>query len=874
MSKKKLFKSKTNFTLKRLHQSGSYGNIYERDYTTISNTGSSPEGQIPIYNTPSFKMSVRSGLNVQKKYNYGSWVGNPVGDEKDKWTLEAMPAPNVFDNKVVLKNNNTKLTDFVYYGSAFELIKATISHVATYFPAELRVTSRTLNETGLLNGDNIPIDARIRTYGNYYLVDNPYKIDITQQVIPENSIVSPLRYLCQSSGKYLIIDEESVRPLGGWSVESYETKECLSDGDRLGVVIFSDEIGSEMMQIECFYFNNDIIYLSPNKNYRLRPNNDTVDQFFNELDDFGKVLLNRDTNYTSCFETYVENDETGWEMRLEKYQWPVDEGKWNPLIGGKSYTDYVNKLSDLALTHDELFTDNIWRTMTHEAISNLDLTLQRNGEPLDVANSSKLRKTLNIIGRMFDDLKKSASGIKNSTSFSYDQNANCPDYFLPDALENSGWEAKNIFSTLSNDYISETTYGETPIEASAMDANNEFMRRLKLNSQNILSSKGTKRGIEDLMGVFGFHSTDWLRRYNGGRIPVNSEELRRAFILYEYVYVVDGYSQNIKGSELIENVQRINQLKDNFPTENINNDELLDVYYGLPVAEITNSIGESTLIPWFDKHNSYDGDIYFQMKGGWSRNDENGVYEKSVSKIQYVQTVDDLLGLDYNIIDINSLYYVGNESKYYKIKDLENHTTIDGWYTENQISIDEISDAEKIVDNNKGNNPHTGDYDAGMSYLESFATLFKNSEFSNARKDETEGQINKYGFNLMRQEDSTKCIYLTNNGDVTKYDLYNKSLRKKNVVEPYNPFNGEKEYGEEAGTSIINNKIFHIVFDEAHKEFIIDAILPYLKQMIPSTAIFSYSFETLTGDDTIVTVAKTHKIICDGDSCSIYGIVS
>ena len=873
MSKKKLFKSKTNFTLKRLHQSGNYGNIYERDYTTISNTGAAPEGQIPTYSTPSFKMSTRSGLNVQKKYSYGSWVGNPVGEDKDKWTLEAMPLPNVLDNKVVLKNDNTKLTDFVYYGSAFELIKATISHVATHFPAELMVTTRTLQETGLLNGDVLPLTARIRDYGDYYLVDNPYKIDITQQVIPDGSIVSPLRYLCQSSDKYMIIDDETSYNLGSWYVESYETKDCLIDGDKLAVVIFLNDAGSEMMQIHCFFYDNDIIYLSPNKNYRLRPNDGVTEEFFNNLDDFGKVLLNRDTNYTASFESYSEKSETGWEMRVENYQWPVDDGGWNIKISGKAYNDYINKLSELALTHDELFTDNIWRTMTHEAITNLDLTVKRNGDIFDVANSSKLKKTLNIVGRLFDDLKKSAKGIKNTISVSYDQNANSPDYFLPDMLESSGWETKNIFTTLPNEYVSEIFYGDKIISATAMDANNEFMRRLKLNSTQILSSKGTKRGIEDLMGVFGYHSTDWLRRYHGGRIPVDSDDLRRAFILYEYVYVVDSYAEGINGEELVENVQRINQLKDNFPTENINNDELLDMYYGLPVAEITNYDGESTLIPWFDKQNTYDGDIYFQMKGGWSRNDELGTYEKTVSKIQYVQTLDDLLELDYITIDANVLYYVGNEGEYYKIKDVEKHTTLEGWYSGNQISQDEIVNAEKIVDNNKGNNPHSGNYDAGISYLEAFGTIFKNSTFSNARTDETEQQIYKYGFNLSRQEDSTKCIYLSNTGDVTTYKLYDKSLRKKNVVEPRNPFNGKKEYGEEAGTSIINNKVFHIVFDDAHKEYVTESILPYVKQMIPSTAIFSYSFERLTGDDTIVSVAKTHKIICDGDTCSIYGII-
>ena len=47
----------------------------------------------------------------------------------------------------------------------------------------------------------------------------------------------------------------------------------------------------------------------------------------------------------------------------------------------------------------------------------------------------------------------------------------------------------------------------------ASDANNEFLRRLFLNSNNIFSKKGTKQAIEDLMGVFGFHSQDWYDKY-------------------------------------------------------------------------------------------------------------------------------------------------------------------------------------------------------------------------------------------------------------------------------------------------------------------------------------------------------------------------
>ena len=69
MAKKKLFKSKGNFTIKRLHQSGSYGNIYERDYTTIVKSLSNPGGQIPYGNTPTFKLTIRNGVK-----NVGEWA--------------------------------------------------------------------------------------------------------------------------------------------------------------------------------------------------------------------------------------------------------------------------------------------------------------------------------------------------------------------------------------------------------------------------------------------------------------------------------------------------------------------------------------------------------------------------------------------------------------------------------------------------------------------------------------------------------------------------------------------------------------------------------------------------------------------------------
>ena len=461
--------------------------------------------------------------------------------------------------------------------------------------------------------------------------------------------------------------------------------------------------------------------------------------------------------------------------------------------------------------------------MTHEAISNMDLTLTRNDDDIEIPNSSKVKQTLSIIGRQFDEIKKYADTIKNSNSITYTQDGNTPDYFLSDNLELSGWESKEIFSNVPNDIITPPMYGARTIGYNAGDANAEFMRRLKLNTRGIFSKKGTKQGIEDLMAVFGYHSVDWIKRYieyNGtSEHPdgnFGSNLYRKSFLTIEYVYVVDSYAYNKTGEVMRDEVLTLNQIKDSFTNEDVNGSDLLEIdpYQGLPVAEVTYD-NKTQLIPWFDKNVRYDGNPYFQMKGGWSRNDgdrtldpaPNSVYEKSVSKIHYVETIDDLLDLSYNALDINGIYYVGNEGSYYKIIDINEHQdAIKGWKL---ATNDEITEAENIIDYNKGNNPHTGEYDGGLTYLEMFGQLFKNSTFDNAREEDISERF-KLGFNTTRQADSTKCLFFGKNNSFSDV-----ALRGENKIKPADIFNGEEEsYAEQASLSVINSKELHIIFDK------------------------------------------------------------
>ena len=981
MAKKKLYKSKTNFTLKRMHQSGSYGKIFERDYSTISKT-TSPEGQIPIYSSPTFKMTVNGGYNGQKKYRYGEWLSNPnsCGNNNTSWTLDCMPYPNKNDNKIVLKSNSKRLTDFVCYSSALEFIKASVSDIIFKFPGELYVTNNTLDSTGIFSNNILNENSWLWKHReqmkNYYLVDNPLLIDIIQGAIPENTNLPNLKFFCKSFKEYEFIDENNEKEeIIYWDVTPEESKDCIVNGDKLATVTLYKETNNdnvlsegddELIKIHCFNVNKEVIYVS-NKRGRIRPNKEKINDFFYNLDDFQKILLNQYTDYTATFETYEEDDENGWYYVEKKYQWPTTEGDWNIAVQGFSYNNYIDKLSELAYGYDELYTNAIWRMMTHEAISNMDLTIYKNGENLN-PNSSKLKKMLNIIGRQFDEIKKYADNIKNNNNITYEQEKNAPDYFLTDNLDLSGWEVKEILNEVPDDEITEPMYAARTLGFTANDANNEFIRRLKLNSRNILAKKGTKQAIEDLLGVFGFHSTDWLKRYYNG---LKYKHLRNAYVIVEKVYIANGYGYKNTAEETLENVKRLNQLKDNFNIDGIENEYGIDEFQGIPVTEA--SIGDkSRLIPWFDRDKEYDSKIYFQSKGGWSRNTgsegyvlysnekpddiidngnaikvaslpenkledyiyilyndnyyiweekqgeyvlyseempsqtpenvvfnnvynvtslpclklvnykyilfennyyiwdnikTNGYYEQTISNINYVATINDLYELPFFVLKEKELYYVGDEKKYYKIYDINNHGKPEGWVIVNDPN--EILKFENTIDSNKGNNPHAGDYDGGENYLDAFQKIFEKSEFNNSRNDETEGYIS-YGFDIKILPDSNKCLYFNEN---QKSITFSDNLRGSRL-KPYNFFNEEDENGEEesAALSIINSKELHITFDISNQEFIEKDVLPYLKQLIPSTTIFSYSFEFLESDDDIFEAMIEDKI-CDNNSCHLLGVV-
>ena len=134
-------KSYSNYVLKKRHQSVSDGTIYERDITTIGGRDNFSKGQVPLYQSGNFVITVHNDNNIQKDTYSGGWVQNESGDT---WTLATINEPikdenTSSDEKIVLKQDYYNLRDFAYFGSCSELIRASISDILRKFPGELFV---------------------------------------------------------------------------------------------------------------------------------------------------------------------------------------------------------------------------------------------------------------------------------------------------------------------------------------------------------------------------------------------------------------------------------------------------------------------------------------------------------------------------------------------------------------------------------------------------------------------------------------------------------------------------------------------------------------------------------------------------------------
>lgn len=890
MAKKdKLIKSKSIYTIKKQHTVTNNGIIYENDHVTIVPNDGIYDDEMALFSESNFKYKIDTTQSSKKRHNRGEFI-KPEGDSGEAWTLNTLSAATVptEESTIVLKPNYSSLKDFAYYGSAVELIRATVNDIVLRFPG------------GISYYGEGKAPLVISGSPSYYLVSNEFDIDCWTGggLISSGTVKNPMRVLAASYMNYVDSDGKDIS-----APSPNITGNCPNS------IIGTVNVGGKPLLI--FMDGEGKKHLVTTSNdgggVIIKPKQPFIDEFWSTMDDFERVLLNRDTTpvYKAVFETPYF-DETGYYYENKSYIWPTIDG-FTPDITTGAFQGYLESLISLATFHDEFDSDNIWRMMTHESIKNLDWTYNtRKGDDetdLTDFDTKGIGAIMRIYGRQFDDIKRYADNIKNSNTLSYDEKSNAPDYFLSDTIENDGWEAQHsapftdnanvVSATVKNLGLTLYTSGKT-----SGFVNASFQRRLALSSNYIQSMKGTRRGIETILGMFGYQPDN----------ATTATTTAGYFNINEYVALANSGLSYDDGCE-------IRSYGDN-PYED---DDLPHLMYGYPVAVI--EPGDKKIprymVPWFDK--SIGGKtFYFQSKGGWgkrasklinlpkltSSTELNGItiYGETQPYMRFAKNIDEMLGQNKSdlyegiicyVTDISTIekdYTLGDGedlkdcSHYFSLVNVALSThcgflqnDIYKCYGWKQITNAEISKMatvegkkvvylESLATDYKGNNPHVGygKYDDGSEYIEHFTHLFKKTfemGLYDRWKEEAPSVYESaatFGFKVCEVLDNKKCAFFedltTGDNGLQPYGENQKIISGwnsngyKTVKFPDTPENvDEKPADESQANGIINIKKLVINFGTSGnvhlKNYIQTVVLKYLEQMVPSTAILEYRFD-------------------------------
>ena len=219
---------------------------------------------------------------------------------------------------------------------------------------------------------------------------------------------------------------------------------------------------------------------------------------------------------------------------------------------------------------------------------------------------------------------------------------------------------------------------------SLSDINTNFYRLLKINSRYILRNKGTLNGIEMLLSLFGLKSKRWVEKYNEQH---SQTDVYSGFTAEKYDYEIKEYStfmypilDNYNESLSMNTYNYYNKSKlISYDTEDYYNGIYND-YQGLPVISFSGTSG-NILYPYFNKDTKYDGNLYYQMNGGWMKIspfdfdiDNNivygdNLYSETVRGVKSVFNIQELLNMSLADIKEGEIVYVSNISNKYVIID-------------------------------------------------------------------------------------------------------------------------------------------------------------------------------------------------------------
>lgn len=647
----------------------------ERDWVTTNglNVLRFGAGRRIWYNSGNFVFTTSNIPTYHKKHK--------LSIETDVWNWDDCKDADGTVNDIKPNLYCNDIRRFAYYGSCTELIRATIEEIISDFPGRLISSSETIEPYY-----NKEKKETVEISG--YVLRNEFNIDLHHKSVALGKYDNEMRFVCNSWEKYCIKtdedgDEDRVTKFQIDDADNFDYS-CpeLNEGKNLMNIVFTTESGTTYT-IKGYYVNRNIVYIYEDEGYlSIQPRQKYIDEYFASLNGFKAQLLRQDTKpfYSNNFITPIEQNFT-WYYPEAYYSWP--SRGYCISIDSLAFDTFVTSLIDMAKKFDELWCDNIYRSMTHESIKNFDWTYSREyyeGEEQDnIDGGERMMKILRVFGRAFDDIKCYIDNIQNMNNITYDKIKNIPEALMSDVVELKGL---NVISTIGYDYDTNTAISdeflndETIVKKdyswlgeeeekkskhrvwyptrNSKDifsdvCDNEMMRRFTLSLKKIMQTKGTQHSIDMMMGMFGFGRNYKEEFDEEGNATIvidkeNSDYLieEKAFYtkdLIPYDQCVDGSNEegvqegedwvnnpdycvdwkNIESNTKGDVVAEINHLKD------------LDILYhsdpysGIPLRTIlVDNDNKPFIVPYYDQYTVYDGHLAFQQKGGWGKNVKDG----------------------------------------------------------------------------------------------------------------------------------------------------------------------------------------------------------------------------------------------------------
>ena len=295
-------KYNSSYILRKKHQQTTKGTILYRDWVTTGGLNRFVPGKKPYYQDSNFVFTISNVSDYQKKHKYGSWVGT--------YSYDDVKDAKADTNEVKVNTSSNDLRDYAYFGSCLELVRASIESIIREFPAQFNGTSSILQEVVNDSFINVQIDFPKGKKRDCSFISNPFNIDLHHKDIVVTDDINVMRYMSRSYQNYQLNGSDITDYNIVISDNYQEIMLCpqnYSYGDRVlfTITISSD---SESLTIKGLWIENMVIYVSDNQTFVVKPKQEIIEDYFNNLEGFEKQLLNRSTTplYKNTFITPIE----------------------------------------------------------------------------------------------------------------------------------------------------------------------------------------------------------------------------------------------------------------------------------------------------------------------------------------------------------------------------------------------------------------------------------------------------------------------------------------------------------------------------------------------------------------------------------------